>query len=223
MTAVPPRPFTYDPPKEPWLDIVHEDADILVLAKPCGLLMVEGNRPGLEDCLIARARGHHRHAALVHRLDKDTSGVCVLALHHKAQRHLGRQFEKRRVAKTYIARVAGEMAQDTGTVDAPIATDPDARPKQRIDRGGGRPAVTRWQVTGREPGVTRVALMPETGRSHQLRVHMAFLGHAILGDNFYADDRVLAMADRLQLHAETLAFRHPSGGGPVRFTVPCPF
>lgn len=218
-----PRPFTYAPPTEPWLNILHEDADILVLAKPSGLLMVEGNRPGLEDCLAARARGHHRHATLVHRLDKDTSGVCVLALHHKAQRHLGRQFEKRRVSKVYVARVAGHLPDEAGTVNAPLATDPARRPMQRIDHAAGRPAITHWRVLAREPEATRVELRPETGRSHQLRVHMAALGHPILGDNFYADDRVLAMAPRLQLHALELAFRHPRDGTPVRYACPCPF
>ena len=224
------RGFDYAPPMEPYLDILHEDEDILVLDKQSGLLMVPGNRPGLEDCLTARARAHHRHASLVHRLDKDTSGVCIMGLHHRAQRHLGRQFEKRRLSKLYVARVAGHPRDDSGTIDLPLGTDPDQRPKQKVDHEHGRNAVTHWQVTAREPatdtlpsGATRLLLRPETGRSHQLRVHLLALGHPILGDNFYADDHVLAAAGRLQLHAFALTLRHHTGGTPMSFFAPVPF
>jgi tRNA pseudouridine32 synthase/23S rRNA pseudouridine746 synthase len=224
-TETPPalRGFEYDPPQDPYLDVLHADDDILILNKPSGLLMVPGNRPGLEDCLVTRAGSTHRHASLVHRLDKDTSGVCVMGMHHKAQRHLSRQFEKRRTTKLYVARVAGEVKGTQGTIDLPLTTDPDQRPKQHVDHENGRSAITHWQVLDREEDATRLLLQPETGRSHQLRVHLLELGHAILGDNLYADDEALARAERLQLHAFALTLRHPSGGTPMTFYMPVPF
>ena len=226
-----PRPFTYDPPTEPWLCVLHEDDDILVLSKPSGLLTVPGKEAHLSDCLEARAVKRWGAARIVHRLDKDTSGVMVLGRHDKAQRHLGKQFEKRRVEKTYIARVAGHVNGERGEIDLPIATDPERRPMQMIDHERGRAAVTRWEVMARETidreegamPVTRLRLMPLTGRSHQLRLHLAFFGHPILGDAFYAEDEIFEAAPRLQLHAETLALRHPSGGARVSFTDPTPF
>ena len=217
------RPFDYTPPMEPWLDVLHVDDDILILNKQSGLLSVAGNRPGLEDCLLARAQEEFPHATLVHRLDKDTSGVFIMGRHHRAQRHLSRQFESRRTTKLYVARVDGEVRGESGTIDLPLATDPDQRPKQKVDHKTGRPAITHWRVLEREEDATRLLLRPETGRSHQLRVHMCELGHPILGDNFYADDRVLAMADRLQLHAMALTFRHPTGGTPMTYVAPTPF
>lgn len=218
-----PRPFDYTPPQEPWLDVLHADDTLIVLNKQCGLLSVAGNRPGLEDCLVARAEAKWPGAKLIHRLDKDTSGVFVMGRHHRAQRHISRQFESRRVTKLYVARVVGHVTGDSGTVDLPLTTDPANRPMQHVDQAQGRPAITHWQVLARENGITRVMLRPETGRSHQLRVHMRELGHTILGDNFYADDRVLAMADRLQLHALALTLRHPDGGTPMTFFAPVPF
>ena len=226
-----PRPFTYDPPTEPWLTVLHEDDDILVLSKPSGLLTVPGKEAHLADCLEARAVKRWGAARIVHRLDKDTSGVMVLGRHDKAQRHLGKQFQSRRVEKTYIARVAGHVNGDSGEVDLPIATDPERRPMQMIDHENGRAAITRWEVIARETlereegamPVTRLRLTPITGRSHQLRLHLAFLGHPILGDAFYSDDDIFAAAPRLQLHAETLVLRHPNGGARVSFTDPTPF
>lgn len=223
MTASAPRSFDYDPPTDPWLDVLHEDETIIVLNKPSGLLSVAGKRPGLEDCLMARAEDKWPGAKLIHRLDKDTSGVVIIGRHHRAQRHISRQFESRRTTKHYVARVDGLVTENQGTIDLPLATDPANRPMQRVDHAEGRPAITHWQVLERERNVTRLLLRPETGRSHQLRVHMRELGHTILGDNFYADDRVLAMADRLQLHALGLTVRHPDGGTPMTFFTPQPF
>ncbi len=223
MTNLRLRSFTYDPPMQPFLDVLYADDDIVVLNKPSGLLSVPGKRPGLEDCLTTRTQSRYEGATLVHRLDKDTSGVFIMGRHHRAQRHLSRQFEQRRTTKRYIARVDGTVAGDTGTVDLPIATDPVNRPMQRIDHETGRPAITHWRVLDHEGGATRIELTPETGRSHQLRLHMLSIGHPILGDNFYADDRVLALADRLQLHAASLTVRHPTGGTPMTFFAPIPF
>jgi tRNA pseudouridine32 synthase/23S rRNA pseudouridine746 synthase len=215
--------FHYAPPTDPWLTLIHRDDDLLVLSKPSGLLCVPGKPAEHADCLEARARSQFPEALLVHRLDRDTSGVFVMALNTRAQRHLGLQFERRKIEKTYIARVWGEVASDSGFVDAPIACDWPNRPKQMIDHEAGRSAQTEWAVTARERNATRLALRPLTGRSHQLRVHMLSIGHPILGDNFYAHDSALKAADRLQLHAETLALRHPSDGRPCTFNDPCPF
>jgi tRNA pseudouridine32 synthase/23S rRNA pseudouridine746 synthase len=163
----------------------------------------------------------HPEALLVHRLDCDTSGVIVFARDKRAQGHLGKQFEGRVVEKTYVARVAGAMAGDDGTVDLPIGVDWPNRPRQMVDPANGRPAQTGWRVVARAGHETRVRLFPRTGRSHQLRVHMAALGHPILGDPIYSADA--EAWPRMMLHAETLRLRHPEHGRFVSFSAPCPF
>jgi tRNA pseudouridine32 synthase / 23S rRNA pseudouridine746 synthase len=211
----------YAPPDTP-LDVVHADHEVLVLNKPPGLLSVPGKGPHLADCLLARAQAAFPEALLVHRLDRDTSGVMIFALTPHAQRHLGLQFEKRQVRKIYVARVAGEMAEKTGTVDLPLKVDWPNRPLQKVDREAGKPAQTDWRVVRARDGETRVRLFPKTGRSHQLRVHMKEIGHPILGDPFYADG---AARDhpRLMLHAESLRIRHPDGGMGMTFSAKVPF
>ncbi len=203
--------------------VIHRDAALLVLDKPSGLLTVPAKPPGPQDCLEARARAAFPGALLVHRLDRDTSGVAVFALERQAQRHLGWQFERRQVEKLYVARVWGEPEAEEGRIEAPLIVDWPNRPRQMICPERGKPAVTDWRVLAREGGVARVALAPRTGRSHQLRVHMASLGHPILGDNFYAHPEAHAAADRLQLHAARIGFRHPVGGAWVEFAAPVPF
>ena len=210
----------YDPPDTP-LSVLHHDHEILVVDKPAGLLSVPGKLPGLEDCLMARVRGAFPEALLVHRLDRDTSGVIIFAVTPRAQRHLSRQFEQRRTEKSYIAHVAGRL-EGAGTVDLPIATDTENRPRQKVCHERGRAAQTGWEAIGAEDGATRIALTPVTGRSHQLRVHMLALGHPILGDALYAPETT-ADHPRLMLHAERLRLRHPDGGRFVTFTAPCPF
>lgn len=202
--------------------IIHADHEVLVVAKPPGLLSVPGRGEGKADCLIARLRGAFPTVLLVHRLDRDTSGVMVFGLTPHAQRTLSRQFEERRVKKVYLARLAGRLAPKTGTVDLPLIVDWPNRPRQKVDRDTGRPAVTEWRAIRANDAETRVRLCPLTGRSHQLRVHMAALGHPILGDTLYATD---AAADhpRLMLHAESLRFRHPDSGVAVTFNDPAPF
>lgn len=216
----------YTPPDTP-LKVLHADAQILVVAKPAGLLSVPGKGAHLADCLIARVQAAFPEALLVHRLDRDTSGVMVFALTPHAQRHLGLQFEKRQVRKTYIARVWGRVSQSEGEIDLPLVVDWPNRPRQKVCHETGRPALTRWKVLRHEAladgAATRLRLSPETGRSHQLRVHMQAIGHPILGDPFYAEGAALAAAPRLQLHAETLRLRHPDGGRGLRFAAPSPF
>ncbi|PYE84940.1 pseudouridine synthase [Pseudoroseicyclus aestuarii] len=211
----------YDPPRGP-LEVLHEDHEILVVNKPSGLLSVPGKGPHLADCLMARILAAYPTALLVHRLDRDTSGVMVFALTPHAQRHLGLQFEKRQTKKTYVARLWGEMAEKTGTVDLPLIVDWPNRPRQKVDHDEGRPAQTDWRLLRKGGGESRVRLMPRTGRSHQLRVHMLALGHPILGDPFYATGPARAH-ERLMLHSEVLQLRHPDGGRGMRFRAAAPF
>lgn len=215
------RSDEYAPPDVP-LAILHADHEVLVVDKPTGLLSVPGKGTHLADCLLSRVTQVYPEARLVHRLDRDTSGVMVFALTPHAQRHLGLQFEKRQVRKTYVARVHGTIAEDSGTVDLPLIVDWPNRPLQKVDHDTGRPAVTDWKVVRRSPGETRVKLFPKTGRSHQLRVHMRELGHPILGDPFYATGEARAHP-RLMLHAEALRFRHPDGGKGLSFHSRAPF
>lgn len=212
---------TYSPPDDP-LVILHDDHEVVLVDKPTGLLSVPGKGPELADCLISRLQAIFPQALLVHRLDRDTSGVMIFALTPHAQRHLGLQFEKRQTKKTYVARVAGEITEKTGTVDLPLIVDWPNRPKQKVDHETGKSAVTDWRVMRSTADETRVRLMPKTGRSHQLRVHMQAIGHPILGDPFYASG-VAQAHPRLMLHSETLQFRHPDGGQGMRFTAKAPF
>jgi tRNA pseudouridine32 synthase/23S rRNA pseudouridine746 synthase len=218
-----PAPFHYAPPTDPHLTVLHRDDDLLVLSKPSGLLTVPGKEAALADCLETRARDADPEALLVHRLDRDTSGIVLMARNRKAQRHLGLQFERRMTQKIYIARVWGRVMGESGCVDAALSCDWPNRPQQMIDNENGRPAQTEWNVMDREAMSTRLMLRPLTGRSHQLRVHMLSLGHPVLGDNFYAHDEALKAADRLQLHAAELTIRHPADGRFCTFHDPCPF
>ncbi|NEX46099.1 RluA family pseudouridine synthase [Pseudotabrizicola algicola] len=213
--------FSYDPPDVP-LSVLHEDAQILVVDKPAGLLSVPGKLEGRQDCLISRLMAEYWDALVVHRLDCDTSGVMIFARTKQAQAFLGQEFEKRRAKKTYVARVWGVMAEERGHVDLPLGSDWPNRPRQMVDHESGRPAQTDWEVIGRSETETRVRLSPLTGRSHQLRVHMLALGHPIIGDQIYASGAARA-ADRLMLHSETLRLHHPASGELVSFTAPPPF
>jgi len=211
----------YSPPNDP-LVILHEDHELLVVDKPSGLLSVPGKGEHLSDCLLARVQAAFPTALLVHRLDRDTSGVIVFALSPHAQRHLGLQFERRQVKKTYVARVWGEISDKKGSIDLPLIVDWPNRPLQMVDFENGKKAVTDWRVVRARAGETRIRLMPQTGRSHQLRVHMKEIGHPILGDPFYAHGPAREYP-RLMLHSETLQLRHPDGGAGVRINAPAPF
>lgn len=213
----------FGPAPPPGLRLVHEDAALLILDKPSGLLSVPAKPPGPADCLEARVRAAFPEALLVHRLDCDTSGLMVFARSRLAQRHLGWQFERRQVEKAYIARVRGRVAGEAGRIDLPLICDWPNRPLQMVCFERGKPAVTGWRVLAREPDATRLELTPLTGRSHQIRVHLKALGHPILGDRFYAPPNSIAAAPRLQLHAARLAFRHPEGGAWTTFALPAPF
>jgi tRNA pseudouridine32 synthase/23S rRNA pseudouridine746 synthase len=211
----------YDPPLAP-LKVVYADHQLLLVDKPSGLLSVPGKGEHLADCLISRIQSVFPEALLVHRLDRDTSGLMLFALTAMAQRHLGLQFEKRQIRKTYVAEVWGRVQEATGTVDLPIAVDWPNRPLQRIDFENGRSAQTDWQVVSNGENTTRVRLYPKTGRSHQLRIHMKEIGYPILGDPLYASGDALN-APRMMLHAENLKFRHPDGGNGYSVSAKCPF
>jgi tRNA pseudouridine32 synthase/23S rRNA pseudouridine746 synthase len=215
------RQYIYTPPSDP-IPILHADGQVLAVDKPAGLLTVPGKGEDKQDCLINRLRADFPGIRLVHRLDTDTSGVVCFALTHEAQANLGQQFEKRKTDKTYVARVWGRMEQDAGRVDLPLIVDWPNRPRQHVNFDTGKPAQTDWQVLERLGNETRVALMPLTGRSHQLRVHMAELGHPILGDDLYSEGPARAFP-RMMLHAERLVVHQPGTGQKLEFHAPAPF
>lgn len=200
----------YAPPNGPPA-ILHADEHLLFAMKPPGLLSVPGRGEDLADCMMSRLEATHPGVLLVHRLDRDTSGVMVFALMPGAQRHLGLQFERRVPTKTYVARVRGRLEPGEGTVDLPLAVDWPNRPLHRVDHANGRAARTDWRVVRASDAETRVRLTPRTGRTHQLRVHMLSLGHPILGDPFYAPETA-AEHPRMMLHSQSLRLRHPDGG-----------
>ena len=204
---------------------MYVDEHLVVFDKPSGLLAVPGRGEDKQDCVSARARGLWPDALVVHRLDMATSGLFLMARGIAMQRRLGRSFEERQVEKRYVAVVAGELAEDAGTIDLPIAADWPNRPARKVDAVTGKPSVTHWRVLSRAmaPVATRVELEPVTGRTHQLRVHLHAIGHAILGDALYASPEIRDLAPRLLLHATRLALAHPASGEPLVFDSLPPF
>jgi tRNA pseudouridine32 synthase/23S rRNA pseudouridine746 synthase len=192
--------------------ILHEDDDLLLVRKPHLLLTIPGRHPLNKDCLITRLRQTHPTASIVHRLDLDTSGIMVIPLNKATHAHISRQFQERRVKKSYHAIVYGIVESDRGEIDLPIAPDWNNRPRQVISKERGKAALTRFEVLQRQTDRSRLLLKPETGRSHQLRIHMRELGHPILGCDMYAHEEALKLSARLLLHATTLAFTHPATG-----------
>lgn len=201
---------------------VYQDERLLVLDKPSGLLSVPGRGADLQDCLSTRVQAVVPAVLVVHRLDRDTSGLIVMALDIDAQRNLNRQFAERAVQKRYVAVVYGRPEEE-GTIELPMRKDFEHPPRHMIDNVLGRPARTRWRVIERHADRTRLSVVPVTGRSHQIRVHLATLGHPILGDNLYAHPTALALAPRLLLHAEQLSLAHPTDGRSLTWTAACPF
>jgi tRNA pseudouridine32 synthase / 23S rRNA pseudouridine746 synthase len=196
----------------------------LVVDKPSGLLSVPGRGPDKADCLSARLQARIPEALIVHRLDMETSGLMVFARSVDAQRALNRAFEQRLVEKYYEAVVTGIVTSDEGTIDLPLICDWPNRPRQMVDHATGKPSTTHYTVIARENALarSRVGLTPVTGRSHQLRVHMASLGHAIIGDSLYSANPPPA-GQRLLLHAARLRFPHPQSGTPVTCVSDVPF
>jgi len=210
------------------LSIVYQDQQLVVFDKPTGLLAVPGKGPDLQDCLSVRAIAYFPTALVVHRLDRDTSGLMLMALDPSTQRELNRQFAARTVFKRYVAVVYGTPTECEGVIDRPMRKDFDNPPRHMIDDVQGRPARTAWRLCESRAGDNSVAacrldVIPSTGRSHQIRLHLATIGHPILGDNLYAHPQALAMADRLLLHAAELAVTHPATGLEMRWHSLAPF
>lgn len=217
-------PPPYQPPQGP-LVVLYEDASLLVLDKPAGLLSVPGRGPEHADCLASRVQARYPDALIVHRLDMATSGLLVMARGKAMERQLSISFQQRAVDKCYEAVVAGQLQPGQGDVHLPLITDWPNRPRQMVDHTLGKPSHTGYTVLGYDPQqhTSRVALVPHTGRSHQLRVHMQALGHPILGDDLYADPASRAAAPRLLLHASHLTLPHPASGERLVFDSPAPF
>lgn len=216
----------YRPPEHQGLCVLYLSDQVIVVDKPSGLLSVSGRQPGKEDCLSRRVQAEFPDAMIVHRLDMGTSGIVVMARGAKALRELSRQFQERRVRKSYQALVDGCWSvAATGEIGLPIGVDQANPPKQKVDHATGRPCLTRYCVLDSDValGVSRIALEPITGRLHQLRVHMEAMGHPIIGDDFYGTPASCAKAERLMLHACQIEFEHPETGTLLRVECPPPF
>ncbi len=213
--------FHIPPPCDEAVGIVYADEHILVVNKPSGLLSVPGRV--VKDCVLSRVAFDYPDARIVHRLDLDTSGLLVLAIGQQATSDLNRQFRDRLIGKQYEAVVFGELLDDTGEINAAIAQDWERRPRQKIDAERGKHALTKFKVLTRQDHTSRVALEPVTGRSHQLRIHLAHIGHPILGCDLYAHDEALAASDRLMLHAAELSLFHPLTEKRMTFSSAVPF
>ncbi|MAK63098.1 MAG: RNA pseudouridine synthase [Ponticaulis sp.] len=216
-------PFVYRPPATDPLPILHVDDKIIVADKPAGLLSVPGRLPEHKDSLTLRLQADYPDALTVHRLDMETSGVMVFARGEDVHRKLSMAFEARTVSKRYQALVWGEIEGDQGEVDLPIGKDWPNRPRHKVCHETGKPAKTLWRVLDRRVGLTRVELIPLTGRTHQLRIHMAEIGHGILGDEWYGVLESQTARDRLCLHACELGLAHPKTAEPLRFSSAVPF
>ncbi|WP_315077793.1 RluA family pseudouridine synthase [Acinetobacter guillouiae] len=206
--------------------LIHRDDDFMVIHKPAGILTVPGKTADLQDCVINRLLKIEPKTLLIHRLDRDTSGILVFGLSKWGQKSISRQFQERQTSKTYQAVVAGTLHGE-GTVDVPVIYDPEHPPLHIADPEHNKPALTYWKATQhfqiQGQAVTRVELTPITGRSHQLRVHMQYLGHPIIGDTLYATVEQQQLMPRLCLHAQQLSFYHPKTEELVQFDCPVPF
>ena len=216
------------------LDVVYADTHLAVLNKPSGLLSVPGRGDDKQDCLIARAQQTWPDALTVHRLDMATSGLVVIARGAEVQRQLSQAFAQREVHKMYEAVVDGTPQESMPTADntegwqdihLPLLIDWPNRPKSKVDWQNGKPSHTQWRPTSGTliEGATRVSLHPISGRTHQLRLHMMAIGHAILGDALYATPDICARAPRLLLHAKQLQFKHPVTSEWLSFESTVPF
>ena len=210
------------------LTVLHADAALLVLDKPAGLLSVPGRGADKQDCLSARAQAVYPDALITHRLDQATSGLMLMARGADANRKLSAAFATRSVGKRYIAVVEGILAapdDEWGVINLPISLDWPNRPRRIIDAQNGKPSVTRWRVLSNDKvkQTTRLELEPLTGRSHELRIHLQALGHAIVGDALYGREPAAGQANRMLLHAQSLELQHPVSGEALRFVSAAPF
>lgn len=206
------------------ISILYQDEHLLIVDKPANLLTVPGRGADKQDCLITRLNKSYPNARIIHRLDMATSGIVVTALSHQAQAAMGQLFAQRQIKKVYSAIVAGKTPLE-GLIDLPLICDWENRPKQKVDTDNGKSAQTHYQQLNYSEldDTSTVELRPITGRSHQLRVHMLALGHPILGDYFYAPDKIKNQSQRLLLHAHQLHFTHPITHQPMHITSAIPF
>lgn len=204
--------------------IVHQDDALLVIEKPTGLLSLSGKNPLNSDSVHARLTEQWPELLLIHRLDFGTSGLLVLARSKASATHLNKQFQAKQVEKKYIAVLSGIIEQDELIINAAIARDDENFPKMQI-ADSGKSAQSHLDVLQRNRPLsqTRVVYTPKTGRTHQLRIHSAHIGHPILGCDIYGTEQSQAAAPRLCLHASELAFTHPETEQLMRFTSACPF
>ena len=217
--------FIYKPPPHIKLDIIYVDNDLLVINKPAGLLSVPGKGEDKLDCLITRVQKEYLDALTVHRLDMETSGLTVIARNAQIHKQLSKMFELKKISKSYIAIVDGELDKTEGTIDLPLICDWPNRPKQIVDHDKGKASITHYQVIDYDAhnNNSRIKLMPITGRTHQLRVHMQAIGHAILGDRLYANEEIFLKMSRLCLHSCELKFEHPVNEEIMKFESVIPF
>ena len=225
-----PEPVDIRPQNIP-LDVVYEDDDVIVVNKPVGLVVHPA--PGHPDGTLVNALLYHCGASLsgingalrpgiVHRIDRDTSGLIIAAKNDRAHLALAEQLQDHSLARVYEAVAVGGFWEDEGTVDAPIGRHPADRKKMAVEPRNGRPAVTHWQVLNRYPGYTHIQCRLETGRTHQIRVHMAYLGHPLLGDTVYGSKKPVPGLAGQCLHARRLRFRHPGTGEWMELECPLP-
>ena len=216
-------PHSYQPPPHCKLDVLYEDSDLVIVNKPAGLLSVPGRGEDKQDCMLHRLQAEYTDAQSVHRLDMDTSGILLFARHAEAQRAMSRLFEQRRIHKAYLAGLWGVPNDARGRLDLPLTADWPNRPRQKIDFARGKAALTHYELIAGNGRHSLVQLIPVTGRSHQLRVHMSALGHPILGDPLYGTTLSRCASKRLLLHAEKLAFVHPFTGETINLQCAAEF
>ena len=203
------------------IKIIYQDEYIIAVDKPQALLSVPGLGPDKKDCMIARLEKIIPQAKVVHRLDCYTSGIMLFAIGIEMQRALSKIFHDRKIEKQYIAVVRQWFEADEGVIKFPMRCDIDDRPRQIVDYEHGKSAITNWQILKRETDSVRLLLKPETGRTHQLRVHCKAMGHPIIGDGLYGNDEVKQA--RMLLHADNLLFEHPVTNKKMHLFAECEF
>ncbi|ENV35336.1 RluA family pseudouridine synthase [Acinetobacter gerneri] len=215
--------FVYQPPTDP-LVILYEDDDLVVIDKPAGLLSVPGRLPEHHDSAYLRVVEQFANAKITHRLDMATSGILMFAKHRDAEVAVSKMFQARTVEKNYIALVQGQL-EEQGSVDVPLITDWENRPRQIVHFELGKAAKTLYKLIeySTDQDISRVCLTPITGRSHQLRVHMQYIGHPITGDKLYHPNPKLSPLNRMALHASLLAFTQPLSGESIKIEATVPF
>ena len=217
------QPFIYAPPQQP-LSIIYEDDDLIIIDKPAGLLSVPGRLPEHQDSAYLRLLEKYPHAKITHRLDMATSGILMFAKHRDAEVAISKMFQSRTVTKRYVALIQGQL-NDQGSIDVPLITDWENRPRQIVHFELGKSAKTLFQVLQyhEEHDMSRVLLTPITGRSHQLRVHMQYIGHPIMGDKLYHPEPGGFYLKRMALHASYLAFQQPLSKDLIEINMAIPF